>query len=313
MTADGDPVTVRSRAQWVGAAEAAPQTAHPLARPARTVHVSLVGWDHETELEVVQPADPVLFFADDGRRLPARLPLPPDHVWILHPADRELIVLGELRTIMEAPVPFGWEGWHLQLASLDKVHSLSLAGGPAHAVQGFARPRLLLGAPIPGVATPYGSPVYPQPPQLWLPDAPDSEISWQVEVRSAAHGTPLASREIRRSGPVDIWPDVPRPILGAFDITVRGPLGRGMRRAIVVAEGVSVSYRPAVRALKMSGLEPAQAEMRAPAGASVHPARLSFRAARPGPRRGAARRSRNRTSPHHPAARGGAMCGRWYG
>ena len=279
VTADGDPVTVCSRAQWAGAAEAAPETAHPLARPARTVHVSLAGWDHEAELEVVQPADPVLFFAEDGRRLPARLPLPPDHVWILHPADRELVVLGELRTIMEAPVPFGWEGWHLQLASLAKVHSLSLAGGPAHAVQGFARPRLLLGAPIPGVATPYGSPIYPQPPQLWLPDTPDSEISWQVEVRPAAGGAPLASREIRRPGEVDIWSEVPRPILGAFDITVRGPLGRGMRRAIVVAEGVSVSYRPAVRALKVSGLEPGQAELRAPAGASVHPARLSFRAA----------------------------------
>jgi superfamily I DNA/RNA helicase len=279
VTADGDPVTVRSRSQWVGAAEAAPETAHPLARPARTVHVSLVGWDHVTELEVVQPADPILFFADDGRRLPARLSLPPDHVWILRPADRELVVLGELRTITEAPMPFGWEGWHLQLASLDKVHSLSLANSPAHAVQGFARPRLLMSAPIPGVATPYGSPIYSQPPQLWLPDAPDSEISWRVEVRPAAHGAPLPSREIRGSGTVDIWADVPRPILGAFDITVRGPLGRGMRRAIFVAEGVSVSYSPAVRALKVSGLEPGQAELRAPVGASVRPARLSFRTA----------------------------------
>ena len=59
VTADGDPATVRSRAQWVGAAEAAPATAHPLARPVRTVQVSLVGWDHTTELDVVQPADPV--------------------------------------------------------------------------------------------------------------------------------------------------------------------------------------------------------------------------------------------------------------
>ena len=278
VTADGDPTTVRSRAQWVGAAEAAPETAHPLARPVRTVQVSLVGWDHTTELDVVQPTDPVLFFADDGRRLPARLPLPPDHVWILRPADRELVVLGELRTITEAPVPFGWEGWHLQLASLDKVRSLSLAEGPAHAVQGFARPRLLLGAPVPGVTTPYGSPVYPQLPSLWLPDAPDSEISWRVEIRTAAEGTPLMSREISQSGAVEIWESVPRPILGAFDITVRGPLGRGMRRTVFVAEGLSVSYRPAVRALKVSGLEPGEAELRVPVGALVHPARLAFRA-----------------------------------
>ena len=53
VTADGDPVTVRSRAQWVGSAEAAPQATHPLARPVRTVQVSLVGWDHVSELDVV--------------------------------------------------------------------------------------------------------------------------------------------------------------------------------------------------------------------------------------------------------------------
>ena len=92
-------------------------------------------------------------------------------------------------------------------------------------------------------------------------------------------GASLVSRRVRQSGAADIWDGLPRPILGAFDITVRGPLGRGMRRTVFIAEGVSVSYRPAVRALKVSGLEPGQAELRAPVGASVHPARLSFRAA----------------------------------
>ena len=160
VTADGDPVTVRSRAQWVGSAEAAPQTVHPLTRPVRTVHVSLVGWDHVSELDVVQPSDPILFFSEDGRRLPPQLPLPPDHLWILRPADRELTTVGELHTITESPVPFGWEGWHLQLASLEKVRSLSLQGCPTHVVQGYTRPRLLLGEPLQGVTTPYGSPVY---------------------------------------------------------------------------------------------------------------------------------------------------------
>jgi hypothetical protein len=87
------------------------------------------------------------------------------------------------------------------------------------------------------------------------------------------------SREISLPGEVEIWESVPRPILGAFDITVRGPLGRGMRRTVFVAEGLSASYRPAVRALKVSGLEPGEAELRVPAGAVVHPARLAFRAA----------------------------------
>ncbi len=277
VTADGVPVTVRSRAQWVGAAEAAPETAHPLARPVRTVHVSLAGWQHVSELDVIQPADPILFFAEDGRRLPGQLPLPPDHVWILRPAERALLAVGELRAITEMPAPFGWEGWHLQLASLEKARSLSLAGGPAHVVQGYARPRLLLDSPVAGVTTPYGSPVYPQPPRLWLPDSPGSVVAWHVDVRPAAGGASLLSREISEGGAVDIWDDVPRPVLGAFDVTVRGPLGRGMRRTIFVAEGISVRYQPPVRALRLSGLEPCRAELHAPVGAAVSPDRLSFR------------------------------------
>jgi superfamily I DNA/RNA helicase len=276
VIADGDPVTVRSRAQWVGSAEAAPQTIHPLTRPVRTVQVSLVGWDHVSELDVVQPSDPILFFAEDGRRLPAQLPLPPDHLWILRPADRELTTVGELRTITETPVPFGWEGWNLQLASLEKVSSVSLPGCPAHVVHGYTRPRLLLGEPLPGMTTPYGSPVYAQPPQLWLPDTPGSAIRWHADIRPAAGGNSLVSREMDQAGTADIWDGVPRPILGAFDITVRGPLGRGVRRTIFIAEGVSVSYRPSIRALTVRGLEPGTAELQAPIGAAANPARLSF-------------------------------------
>ena len=276
VTADGSAVTVRSRAQWVGASEAAPETAHPLARPVRTVHVSLVGWDHVTELQVIDPADPVLFFTDDGRRLPSNLPLPPDQVWILHPAGRDLASVGDLRVLVESPAPFGWEGWQLRLASLENARSLSVSGGPSHLVQGYARPRLLLGPPTPGLSTPYGSPVYSEPPLLWLPEAAGSAIDWHIEVRPAAGGPPVVSRELHTSGDVDIWENVARPILGALDITVRGPLGRGMRRTVFIAERVSAAYRPAVRALQPAGLEPATADFRTPVGASVIPSRLDF-------------------------------------
>ena len=231
VTADGVPVTIRSRA-------GTPQTAHPLTRPVRAVHVSRAGRDHVTELDVVSPSDPILFFSSDGRRLPARLPLPPDRLWILRPADRELIVAGELRTITE--VPSGWEGWHLELASVEEVSSLLLLGGPAHAVQRYPRPRLLLAEPLPGVTTPHGAPVYPEPPQLWLPDA----VRWHVGIRPAAGGPSLVSREIHQPGPADIWDGVPRPILGAFDITARGSLGRSMRRTIFVAEDAALDLAP---------------------------------------------------------------------
>lgn len=276
VTADGNPVTVRSRAHWVGVTEAAPETVHPLSRPVRTVQVSLVGWDQIAELQVVEPTDPILFFGDDGRRLPSNLPLPPDQTWVLYPADRELQVTGDLQVIADIPVPFGWEGWQLRLVSLERVRSVGVSGGRPHVIQGFARPRLLLGSPTAGFATPYGSPVYEQPPLLWLPGNADSVISWHVEVRPAAGGPPIMSGTFESAGEKDIWRGVARPVLGAFDITVRGPLGRGMRRTVFIAEGVSATFQPAVRALTAAGLQPATASLRAPVGASANPANMRF-------------------------------------
>lgn len=276
VTADGNTVTVRSRAHWVGAAEAAPETVHPLSRPVRTVQVSLVGWEYVAELQVVEPTDPVLFFADDGRRLPANLPLPPDQTWVLHPANRALAATGDLQVIADIPVPFGWEGWQLRLVSLEHVRSVSVSSGRPHAVQGYQRPRLMLGAPTAGFATPYGSPVYDQPPNLWLPGTDESTISWHVEVRPAAGGPPFISATFESAGENDIWRGVARPVLGAFDITVRGPLGRGMRRTVFIAEGVSTVYQPPVRALTATGLQSATALLRAPVGASANPSRMRF-------------------------------------
>jgi hypothetical protein len=59
LTADGDTATVHGR----GVAR------HALTRPVRVVHVRLA--DSLTELEVVRPSDPILFFAEDGSRAAA--------------------------------------------------------------------------------------------------------------------------------------------------------------------------------------------------------------------------------------------------
>jgi hypothetical protein len=247
LTADGDPVTIRSHAPWAGPAEVAPPTVHPLPRPVRAVHVSLAGSDQVAKLDVVMPSDPILFFSEDGRWLPAQLPLPPALLWILRPADRELTTTGELRMITEHPVPPGWSGWHLQLASLEKVTSLTLAGGPAHLVRAHPRPSLLLPEPLPGVTTLDGSPVYAEPPRLLLPAPQSTSPRWHVSIRPATGGSFLVAREITPSGPADIWDGVPRPILGPFDIAVRGPLGHWMRQTIFIAAGLSASFAPSDR------------------------------------------------------------------
>ncbi|HET9966682.1 MAG TPA: UvrD-helicase domain-containing protein, partial [Streptosporangiaceae bacterium] len=243
VVADGDPVTVRSRARSAGAAEVAPPAAHPVPRPVRAVHVTLSGAEHASELTVVPSADPILFFTEDGGHLPGRLPLPSGLVWILHPVAADLVTAGDVRMVTESPSP--WLGWRLRLVSLEQARSVSLAPpasapsarpAPKHQVRQDPRPRLLPGAPLPGVSTPYGLPVYPEPPRLELPGG----TRWHVAIRPAAGGATLVSREYAGGGQADLWDGLPRPLLGEFGITVRGPLGRSLRATVFVAEGATV-------------------------------------------------------------------------
>ena len=276
VTADGVPETVQSRALWVGATEAAPETTYPLSRPVRTVLVSLAGRDLTAELQVVESADPILFFTDDGRQVPGSLSLPRGPVWILHPADRELVVTGNVGVISDSPVPFGWEGWRLRRATLDDVQAVALDGGRSHAVHGQARPRLVLGDPVRGVTTAYGSPVYDVPPRLLLPGSADAPISWNVDVRPAAGGRALVSTDVQGPSELDLGRHRQQPVCGAFEITVRGPLGRGMRRTVFVAERLAADYQPSVRALAADGLRPGNAKLTAAIGARLAPSGLQF-------------------------------------
>ena len=277
ITADGETRSVQSRAMWVGAAETTPETAFPLDRPVRTVLVSLAGReDLAAELTVVDPEDPVLFFGDDGRRLSATVSLPQSQVWIMHPADRDLEFTGQPGRVVEPTVAFGWDGWQLRGVSLENVQAVGLQGGRSHPVEVLARPQLLFGEPLPGVATPFGSPVYPEPPRLRLPRVAGAEIQWYAEIRRVGAGAPLVGRAVAPDDQADIWEGVPRPILGAFEITVRGPLGRGLRRTAFVAEGLTVSYQPQVRLLTTFGLAKGEAKIAAAPCATAQPATLRF-------------------------------------
>jgi hypothetical protein len=140
-----------------------------------------------------------------------------------------------------------------------------------------ARPQLIHGEPATGVTTPYGSPVYTELPTLLLPTT-DAEISWRIQVNRVGDNVVPTGRNVVASGEIDIWQDIPRPVLGAFEVTVRGPLGRGLRRTIVVAEGLTMSYQPQARLLTGAGLAQGKAILTAASGAVVSPQVLGFAA-----------------------------------
>ncbi|GIH50615.1 hypothetical protein SAMN05421833_12814 [Microbispora rosea] len=283
VTADGVTTTVRSQAMWVGVAEA-PSTTHSLLRPVRTVVVAMDGWPYQTELQVVDPAAPMLVFGEDGRRLPATAPLPPDTVWVAHPADYELLADGPLQVVIEGQLPLGWEGWRLRKVSLKGVRSLGLDKAPAarRSVRGHTHARISTGDPVAGVTTPYGSPVFSQVPEIWLPGNIGAEATWHVEVRRSGTDIALVTESYRCSEPLtvsDLWDSLPRPLVGAFDTVVRGPLGRGVNRSLFIAEGLCAAFTPRVRLFGTAGLADGRAELSAPVGARVEPRVTRFSSA----------------------------------
>lgn len=281
VTADGHPYVVESQAQWAGVAEAPPPTQFALPHPVRNVAVSTTESKEQAELRVIDPDNPLLLFGENGRRLPAHVPLPPDVVWVVHPESNDLVVDGPLTVVVEGQLPLGWNGWCLRQLNLDGVRSLELEGLPntCRLIRGHARPRINTTSPLAGVSTPYGTPVYTEVPEIWLPADRAAQTTWGVEIRRS-DGSARVFETFSTDEPkavTELWDRLPRPLLGSFDIAVRGPLGRGVTRSIFLAESLGVHYIPAVRSFGPGGLASGRAELVPAIGGHVSPRILSFK------------------------------------
>jgi hypothetical protein len=222
----------------------------------------------------------LLAFDADGE--PASQELPAEAVWVLCPATAELRSDIQPRILLATTLPLIWRGWRLVQLDLRGASWLALHdtgapdteapdAGERRLVRGRTKPVLRTGLPIPGVTTVAGNPVFAGPPQVLLPPGQDT---WRVEARRAESGAVLAS--VTATGdawyPDALWRNVPRPLLGELAITVTP----GLRRAVVLAEGLGVTAYPLPRLTSAGGLEPADAVICAPAGMTVSPAAVAY-------------------------------------
>ena len=212
----------------------------------------------------------LLAFDADGE--PADGELPPEAVWVLHQADAELRSDIQPRTMLASTLPLAWRGWRLVQLDLRGASWLGVRDGERRAVRGRTRPALRTGLPVPGVTTVTGRPVFARPPQVFLPPG---QKSWRVEVRRAESGALLAG--VTAAGdtwePDALWRNVPRPLLGELTVTVTP----GLRRAVVLAEGLGVTTYPPLRLTSADGLEPAEAVLSVPPGMTVSPSAVAYR------------------------------------
>ncbi|MEO3777966.1 hypothetical protein ABGB16_14185 [Micromonospora sp. B11E3] len=255
--------TVVSRSMWPGVRETAPATALTIARPARHLVVELATYDQEYEIELVDQRDPLLVFTDDGRRLPATSSLPPEPVWLLYPQENdaraplELHVTGELGDLGDVPAPYGWLGWTLRRVDLTHTSELRLGDGAPRRVKGARRAQLRLDPPLAGVFNPAGAPVVAAAPALTLPTELGVATEWSIRIRRGSEQLFSEAVTVTRDTTVDPWQRLPRPLVGTYEVTVRGPLGRGLSRTLELAEGLNARSNPSWREMRADGLEPA--------------------------------------------------------
>ncbi|PKA37642.1 hypothetical protein, partial [Streptomyces sp. SM8] len=201
--------------------------------PRGTTHVSAI----------VDPDDALLAFGVDGHRIPPDEPLPAAEICLLHAGT--LQTEGADPGIVELPTPYGWNGWTLSRVSLTGVTRVRAAAAVPGNWLDVAAGRPLGwegGATLPWIEGDDGAPVWHRPPALRLPrraGEPDARL-WQAEVRRRGHEEPLARQTGAPGELLDPWKDVPRPLLGPYEILVHRVGSRRRRRlAAFLAEGIT--------------------------------------------------------------------------
>jgi hypothetical protein len=234
-------------------------------------------WTAMSPDEISGWPDPLLAFDAEGH--PIATELPPEPVWLVHPAGRPLRADTTLRILMESRLPLPWNGWRLVQVDLSAVAWLELAPAGAarprrHPVRGRAKPRLLPGTQVPGISTMSGLPILGTLPAVRLP--PASEIRWLVETRrlGSSQAMTVAQADGNNWNTELLWERMPRPVLGELVVTATA-LGDtstpGLRRVVAIAEGLTASYTPALRLPREEGLEAAEAILTPPGGMTVAP------------------------------------------
>ena len=222
-----------------------------LARPVRraTCH-DVLGGVHR--LHVVDAADPLLVFDDDGRLIAADTPLPAGEVWLVHLGEPPPDAFDGTQQVLEvAAPPVGWTRWWLgrvSLAATTAIRSVvGISGGPRYgpwrSVANAEQADLEIDAPVPGLFDADGDAVYAAVPRLRLPGRPD-EV-WSIEVRR--DDSTLPQQWSASAGVITLADRLRRPLAGRFAVHAHAPGHRPVRGAFTVVEGLRLQAEPNVR------------------------------------------------------------------
>ncbi|WP_270887106.1 hypothetical protein [Pedococcus sp. 5OH_020] len=257
-----------------------------VARPVRTL-TAVLGEAFAFDLTVVNAEFPVLAFDRLGRFMPGGNPLPDEDVWLLYPEGEGQPNTdgGAIDRLIQLMGPVGWVGWTLALVSLKTARTLGWSD-QTRPVHHRGRPQMEMAEPTLGMHTRTGQPLFTDRPSVRLPRL-STATDWRIEVRDVVTGDVLAddlwSNDARSAeggvegyaDPFDGWD---APVVGEFDLLVRGPLGTRASWRVALAEGLLQRSSVYCRTFVADGLTPVTVDWGSSTGLAIEPARHDFRA-----------------------------------
>lgn len=255
-----------------------------LARPVRAVSAVLGGMQ-TFDLELVPSDEPLIAFDRSGHFITGTTPLPGEDVWLLYPESkgRPSCDGAELRPTIRLMGPIGWSGWVLDRAPLGRVRQVEFSN-QVRPIHHRGRPSVVAPETLPGLVTRSGLHVSPSRPTVALPRL-GTATSWHVEARAVSTGEVMTSDEWTCEAIAtgeepfayaDPFDGVTDPVLGEFDILVRGPLGTRVTMRVAVAEGLTQRTSVNCRSFVANGLTPVSVDWGSTTRLVVEPPRAEF-------------------------------------
>ncbi len=247
----GTVESVAATVPWIAGAQVTDAVSVEVVAPVRDVTVERDG--SATVLPLVRSEDPLLVFDADGELVPTTRPIPAGAVTVMWPAGSDQPPLGRDGTRWlgdDVDVPYGWDGWTQRQGTVSTGEILRWNQGPAHRVAGADKARVVTGERKPWVQTLDGFDVTGDLPTVQLPMAAEPG-DWVVQVSN--RGGDLLERQIPATHSVHLLSHRRGLVAADLVVSVKGPLGRGVERRVVVAERLDVECSPVYRPLAPYG------------------------------------------------------------
>ena len=260
-----------------------------VSQPARTIEVRPTIGRTATDdpmqrnlLPLVDPDEPLLIFDESGQLVARLSEVPAKPVWLLvqsNGTSGEASTLEAMGIEVSGPTPalevvdspIGWGNWDLFRVDLSRARSITFGGCASRRIA-QRRSAIIDSGTRESAAILNGAPVCTVRPSVILPQDYDGE--WRIATRKsgqgevvsdfATHGDAAHERNDDGDFLVDPFDGVDGPLVGSYQITVRGALGRGASTTVTMAEGLVYTCDQRVRLFTRAGLTVCSAQVHLP-------------------------------------------------